>query len=159
MTRLLDRPDVSMIFGHTDVFARTRVNAKGCFVWSGAVNSNGYPQIRLEGRTTYVHRLVCERVHGPLGRQYVLHSCDDPACINPNHLRPGTQAENMADARARGRVARGSALGRSALDAERVRAIRARRARGESPVTIGASYGVSRQTVADIVSGRTWSHA
>lgn len=51
----------------------------------------------------FIHRLVCERRHGPMGEFDALHSCDNPPCINPNHIRPGTHSDNMRDMIARNR--------------------------------------------------------
>jgi hypothetical protein len=71
----------------------------GCHVWTGGRASKGYGQLRIG-----VHRLAWELANGPIpeGMQ-VLHRCDNPRCCNPDHLMLGTQAENMADMRRKGR--------------------------------------------------------
>jgi hypothetical protein len=78
-----------------------------CWLWSGAVNSNGYGTLRRnDGSQVYAHRLSYE-IHngGPLRDDLeVMHSCDRPSCVNPAHLSLATHAENMADAQAKGRA-------------------------------------------------------
>ena len=71
-----------------------------CFVWTGAKNDKGYGQIAHKGKIIYVHRYSYELFNGikiPRGK-IVLHSCDNPACIHPNHLILGNQCENLHDA-------------------------------------------------------------
>lgn len=55
----------------------------------------GYPKMNA---TTYVHRFICSVFYGPIPKDmYVLHSCDNMRCINPKHLKVGTQRDNMKD--------------------------------------------------------------
>jgi hypothetical protein len=90
---------------------------EGCWPWTGArqskdpryPNRGGYGSFLLDGRTRYAHRHVLEVT---LGRQLApgeiaMHSCDNPPCVNPAHLRPGTKADNVADMVAKGRHAHG----------------------------------------------------
>jgi hypothetical protein len=84
-----------------------RVPESGCWLWIGSVNNKGYGQ--LSGQ--YAHRVSYQIVHGAIPEGlYLLHSCDVPCCVNPGHLHPGTQKQNMEDAVRKGRVARGSRL-------------------------------------------------
>lgn len=83
------------------------VPESGCWIWNGSINNKGYGQ--LNGK--YAHRVSYELVKGPIPEgMYLLHSCDVPCCVNPAHLRPGTQKDNMRDAAERGRIARGARL-------------------------------------------------
>lgn len=71
----------------------------GCWLWSGSLTSKGYGELRLVGdRHALAHRVVyvLERGALPLGGD-LLHSCNQPTCVNPAHLRIGTQADNNAD--------------------------------------------------------------
>lgn len=72
----------------------------GCWLWDGYVNRGGYGRFG-EG---YAHRYSYEKLVGviPPGL-FVLHKCDVPSCVNPNHLWLGTQADNLADMRNKGR--------------------------------------------------------
>ena len=84
-----------------------RIPESGCWIWIASLNNKGYGQI--SGK--YAHRVSYELVHGPIpDGALVLHSCDVSCCVNPNHLRLGSQKENMNDAIVRGRIAKGNRL-------------------------------------------------
>lgn len=79
----------------------------GCWLWCGTVNSDGYGQLRMAGRTTGAHRLSYEAFVGPVGPGLcVCHKCDVPCCANPDHLFLGTHADNAQDRSRKGRTAR-----------------------------------------------------
>jgi len=77
-----------------------------CHVWTGARNNpNRYGQIRWLGKVMSAHRVAWMRAYGmdiPLGLE-VMHSCDNPPCVNPAHLSLGTRSENAKDAYSKGR--------------------------------------------------------
>ncbi len=69
-----------------------------CWIWQRVKNSHGYASISYRGRSRGVHRVVWELYKGKIpDRILVLHKCDVPACINPDHLFLGTQSDNMQD--------------------------------------------------------------
>lgn len=73
-------------------------NANGCILWRGSVNRWGYGYMSVQGKLAAVHRLAYMLAFGPVPPGLsVLHSCDTPACINPAHLREGTDADNHRD--------------------------------------------------------------
>ena len=77
----------------------------GCWEWQGARSNLGYGRVRGEdGRTRQTHHIAWELVFGPIpSGLVVMHICDNPPCVRPNHLRLGTVAENNADMTAKGR--------------------------------------------------------
>lgn len=75
-----------------------------CALWPYATDSRGYPKIMRRGAIRYGHRWVAELYHGILPGQVAAHSCDNPRCVNPWHIRATTQADNIAEAWAKGRM-------------------------------------------------------
>ena len=81
---------------------------EGCWEWVGAKSYNGYGRFSIGGRYYGTHRVAYELFGGsiPTG-MCILHSCDNPPCVNPAHLRLGTQLDNMRDMHAKGRARQG----------------------------------------------------
>ena len=76
-----------------------------CIEWEGARTTHGYGVTRVAGKNQYVHRLVWIEANGPIpDGMVVMHTCDNPPCHSIEHLRLGTQAENMQDAGSKGRM-------------------------------------------------------
>ncbi len=81
-----------------------QVNFEGeCWLWEGSPGGPGYGRFRVRGRTEYAHRVAHYYTHGVLwDSMYILHTCDVRLCVNPDHLRSGTQNENINGNPARG---------------------------------------------------------
>ena len=135
-----------------------------CWEWQRSHNGQGYGTLRVAGQTVYAHRLALE-LSGreiPAGLD-VLHECDNPRCINPEHLGVGTRSKNMADCHVRGRSRipsprmKGESNGGATLTATDVAAIREAIGRGEVQRTIAARQGVSQTLVSAIKRGRLWN--
>src|SRR5256885_74384 len=83
---------------------RKTISPSGCWEWVGSKRELGYGQVRYKGRSARAHRIAWELTFGeiPDGRS-VLHKCDNPPCINPDHLFLGTQQDNVDDMFRKGR--------------------------------------------------------
>jgi hypothetical protein len=76
-----------------------------CWLWQGAKNTVGYGRYKINGKLYLPHRLAWEERYGKIPKnKWVLHRCDNPACVNPTHLYIGTRSDNVKDALARGKV-------------------------------------------------------
>lgn len=92
----------------TRFWKKVQVNPGSCWEWTGCLNSCGYGRTFLGGKHVYAHRLMFEAHNGPLGEGLqALHRCDNPKCVNPDHLFAGTRSDNMRDMVAKGRHAGG----------------------------------------------------
>lgn len=116
------------------------------------------------GAPLYAHRVSYELSVGPIPEGlHVLHRCDNPPCVNPRHLFLGTNADNIRDAFAKGRVARphGEAQANARLTETQVKAIRAEYRKGKKGygfASLGRKYGIHHSTVRQIVTRITWRH-
>lgn len=131
-----------------------------CWLWTASVNNKGYGRLTIRSKNAMAHRISYMIATGLLPDCPILHSCDTPLCVNPAHLRAGTQKENIVECFAKGRGHKNSMIGEahggSKLTEEQVLQIRARK--GELHREIAVDYGVSREAVTFILSRRTWTH-
>ena len=126
-----------------------------CWTWTAYTDRDGYGRFSLKGKKLRAHR-VAARIDGrdPTG-EVVCHTCDNPSCVNPNHLKVGTQAENMRDRDRKGRHPRGVRNGRAKLSADEVRQIR----QSNRPSTVLSEiYGVSPGHIRMIKTNQFWTH-
>jgi hypothetical protein len=136
------------------MLAHSAPSENGCRNWMGSKNPKGYGWVRANAKTELAHRWMAHLAFGfdidsPL---QVLHTCDNPACVNPDHLFIGTDLDNMMDKVRKGRH------GRTKLTPSDVRAIRKEREEQKTPYYIIArNYGVTKRSVWQIFSGRTWT--
>jgi hypothetical protein len=136
-----------------------------CWTWTGSRDQNGYGQFRLNGKLQRAHRISylwnVGQIPDGLG---VLHRCDNPSCVRPDHLFVGTQTDNMRDASIKGRCKKktdsmiGTLNQNAKLTPEKIVTIRLKTLAGASRLTLAKEFGVSAQTIQKIVSGRTWRH-
>ena len=128
----------------------------GCWIWTGHVNpQNGYGQV-TNGETA--HRLSYRLHYADPGDLCVLHKCDRRTCLNPRHLFLGTKADNWRDSVAKGRqtvIAPGDGNTRAKLTTADTLAIRQSTAKSRD---LAAEYGVTRETIANIRSRKSWAH-
>jgi hypothetical protein len=128
----------------------------GCHNWRGRINKNGYGVLGYNYKNWLAHRLSYILKYGeiPDGVK-ACHKCDNPLCINTDHLFLGTQTENMNDMFSKDRGAVGAAYKRSELTDELVLRIKIDK---RTQLEIAKDYGVSRTNISAIKTGRAWSH-
>jgi hypothetical protein len=140
--------------------------APGCWLWTGARSVHGYGKLGVRGRTTLAHRLNYEWHHGSIPEGIsVLHRCDVPACVRPDHLWLGLQQDNVRDSLKKGRHRPpprhglcGEALPQSRLTEAAVRDIVDSYGRGVLGRTLATRYGVDHATISLVIHGHTWKH-
>jgi len=87
----------------------------GCWLWTAYRMKNGYGLFRTPARNELAHRVAYRLFNGALDQRDVMHACDTPACVNPEHLSLGTRKENMQDAKRKLRMCVGELHGRAKL--------------------------------------------
>ena len=135
-----------------------------CWPWMGARTERGYGRFGLGGKNRHAHRVAWELTYGPIpAGLWVLHHCDNPACVHPDHLFLGTHADNMADMSSKRRQAkqhpnlRGELNGATKLTRSDVVTIREVLAAGGRSSELARRFGVSRRAISLIASRTTWS--
>src|SRR3990167_41875 len=150
------------------VFKRVTVKPETkCWVWNGAVAGNGYGQTYKKGKVIYAHRLSYELFFGEVEKGlFVCHRCDNPPCVNPEHLFLGTNADNVDDRNKKGRTAKGEHCGLSKLTEKQVTKIRSlyipirgRYHNGKiTKKTLASKFKVSEKNIEKILSNKTWKY-
>lgn len=125
-----------------------------CWEWT-ASKRQGYGRFGVEkGYIEYAHRWLWERLHGPIPEGlFICHRCDNPGCVNPNHLFLGTHLENMEDMREKQRTRRNLRHPHTKLSDDDVRAIRVAVANGTKTRDLALTYGVHQCHINAVVSG------
>ena len=156
--------DGAMVSVEARFWANVR-KSDGCWLWTagqagpGYVTGRGYGSFTLMKRRILAHRFSYELHTGPIpDGMNVLHHCDNPPCVRPDHLFLGTTGDNVADKVAKKRHNYGARVPQSRLTEEDVRAIFVLRKSGATFAAIAARYGVATATIQDVVSRRTWKH-
>ncbi|HXI16419.1 MAG TPA: HNH endonuclease [Chloroflexota bacterium] len=133
-----------------------------CWLWTAGTTKAGYGVIGSGGRTgkmTMAHRLSWEMHNGPIpAGLHVCHKCDNPPCVNPDHLFTGTVKRNSEDMVAKGRSQRGTTHWRAQLSEDDVRAIRTRYGSGEGQRALASEYGIHWMTVFRVIHRKLWAH-
>lgn len=138
-----------------------------CWEWKGADNGRGYGKFYVGGekmRYRYAHRISWMLKHGNIkGNLQVLHRCDNPRCVNCNHLFLGTASDNMKDCSRKGRMKggfceiHGENHHSAKLKEKDIPVIRSMIKKGISMTDVSKKYKVSLSTIYHIKIGRSWS--
>ena len=130
----------------------TKGSLNDCWLWRGK-KRGGYGRIRVwrDGREYSAHRISLLLTKGTLSELDVCHTCDNPPCVNPEHLFAGTEALNMADAANKNRMALGLNNGRAKLSNEQVMKIRnAEFTSRHAAFVLAKQFGISKTHVHSI---------
>ena len=135
-----------------------RVPLAGCWLWTGAVNKNGYGKVKIERKHLTAHRWSWMIHKGSIpDGLHVLHRCDVPGCVNPEHLWLGTNKDNDADKRAKGRHFVQPIHREAKLTDEQVQEIRRLHGK-ESIVGLAKKFGVHHSQISRIQNRKVWKH-
>jgi len=136
----------------------------GCHHWTGALR-NGYGRLMIGSRSDgtrksiSAHRFAYETFRGPIPEGYeVCHKCDNPKCVNPNHLFVGTRQDNIDDreSKRRNRVKVGEESANAKLTEVDVISAARLRSKGETYASIAERFGVDRKTIMRAVKRQSW---
>lgn len=145
--------------------------SSGCWEWQATTISRGYGYFwvgssdQFDSDREYSHRVAYELFCGDIcDGEYVLHSCDNPKCVNPDHLRTGTQEDNMRDAMEKDRMVlpelpdnSGEKHGGSKLTEAEAIDVKTRY-KNETASEVASDYPISEATVRAIGQGKRWGH-
>lgn len=140
----------------------SRVKRKGlddCWTWTGA-KSNGYGYFWVRGRLEVSHRFALElKLNRRLKeKEWSLHKCDNPSCVNPAHLFLGDRFSNVRDRDSKGRCARGQDHYTTHLTDLDVLEIRSRYQKGETQSKLANAFRIDGGAISHIVRGLSWKH-
>ena len=134
----------------------------GCWEWQGFKNIDGYGIFGVHWKRYRAHRIMFEHTHGSIPAGLILrHTCDNPSCVNPEHLIPGTKADNSRDMIERGRDYHpaGSGASKAILSESDVLTIRELYATGQfTQQQIADFYNIAATTISDINTRKSWKH-
>lgn len=131
----------------------------GCWAWTGNRSTAGYGLVGIRDRLIGAHRVAWALFRGAIPKGlYVCHKCDNPSCVNPAHLFPGTARQNTADAINKNRMLRGEKNGQHKLKTNQVIDIRKRHAIGERVKELAEEFGVWPAAISRIVKRTRWAH-
>lgn len=155
---------------HKLVYVKERFESKyipepnsGCWLWEGAVNLDGYGRFRFRGKLIGAPRFSLMLYKEQENKNLcVLHSCDNPCCVNPEHLCFGTHKQNMEDRSKKGRLKVPNCKGEnhyaSKLTDQEVREIKQSLNEGKSCSELGVKYNIMPGVISNIKRGKTWKH-
>jgi len=136
----------------------------GCWIWMGSLDASGRKSTRRYGTMFYngkreqAHRVSWEIYNGQIPKHMlVLHRCDTPSCVNPNHLFIGTHLDNMKDCINKNRRVNhiGTLNGHAKLSADDIMKIKMD---NRTPKEIAHTYNMSRNHIYKILNGNVWKH-
>ena len=139
----------------------------GCWIWMNGITSFGYGRLKHNAKSYSAHRFSWMLYRGPIPHgKWILHKCDTPSCVNPDHLFCGTNVDNILDMVSKGRNSKGEKHSRAKISPARGEQIGNSKLTREQVVSIlddarpqrqiAASYGVSQCQIHNIKSRKQW---
>lgn len=145
-----------------DILERFMSNVQkteSCWKWIGGKTSFGHGNFFFDGKSYMAHRLAYTLFNGEIPKgMVIMHKCDNPECTNPEHLKLGTQADNLADMRAKKRHKFGESHPKTTLTEQQVREIKSTPLKYGSGILLAKKFNITPQAVSMIRSGRNWAH-
>lgn len=133
-----------------------------CMEHKGVVNIDGYGIVRIKGKNVRAHRLAYAKANNialeALAGLVVRHRCDNPACVNADHLVIGTHADNMRDKVERNRSCTGSKNPNAKMNEFDIPFVRHWLKNGHPQAEIARCFGVDRGQIYKIAHGKGWKH-
>lgn len=170
MGKIANNPILPLLEGYSADYLENRFWSRmkrdpisDCWIWGARRDGKRYGALKISGANIRAHRLSLVLSTGQdRPDMMALHSCDNPPCCNPKHLRWGTAFDNVRDALNRGRFKLSDRTGENnpkakltIADVEEIRAMHRPGVRGYA--TIAKQYGVAKRTIKDVILRRTWS--
>lgn len=144
------------------LLSKVKINEmSGCWEFNGSNDARGYGMLMVNKKPTRAHRVSYTEFIGQIPDElFVLHKCDNPCCVNPDHLFLGTHRDNMIDRKIKNRSYRaiGSKHPGAKISESDIPLIRKRLMDGESSSAIAKNYSVNRRQIYKIKKGKAWSH-
>lgn len=133
---------------------------KKCWLWIGAKSSSGYGCFRTHFKDWRAHRFAYTLCRNKIPKGLlVLHSCDNPGCVNPSHLFLGTPADNTRDMIKKRRHTYGTKVHTAKLNEKEVKEIRRKYATGRyTQKQLSNRYGINQTNIQAVIVGKTWKH-
>ena len=142
-----------------DLFFQKVEKTDSCWVWTGCHSSLGYGKLTRNNKSYKAHRYSWMIHNGSIpSGMFVLHHCDVPNCVNPDHLFLGTQTDNMKDMDNKGRRTIGEKKSNAKLNNKKVKEIRQLLLKKVTQEVIAKQYGVSQKIIWNIKHRIYWSH-
>lgn len=141
------------------LFEKTAVQDNGCWDFTGHLNAYGYGTIAFNNRSVLAHRMAYILCVDDIPTDMnVLHTCDNPACVNPEHLFIGTQIDNIIDMTTKGRnfIPSGINNPKAKLTVSDIMEIRKLLANGITQTVIANQFNMCKQTISEIARGNLW---
>ena len=136
-------------------FVELPVDLSQCWIWNGAFHGKEYGHFKYKYRVEKAHRMSFRLFKREPGALHVLHKCDNPKCVNPEHLFLGTNDDNLQDRQRKQRQARGESHSRAKINAMQAIEIRNSTLPRKE---LAKKYGLTINGVNAIISRRSWKH-